>query len=386
MSIASPTMRGGTAPNGQAVSRNGEARLASSAAPLRAAVIGSGKISEEHLRFLGNSPLVSLVGVCDLSPSLAKYAVARFGNRKGTPTVPFTDYQQMLREAKPDVVHVLTPANTHGRLVTDCLNAGCHVVVEKPAAPTNAEFRQLWEVAKANNRHLIEDHNYRFNEPVRAIERLVRQGKLGEVREAEVRMVLAIREPGGRFTDAALPHPSHALPAGIIHEFITHYCYLVQRFVPDFGTVRAAWRKHGTDTVIKYDDLDALILSGPAHARIRFSSDAAPDCFTLTVRGTRGWAETDLFQPHLRVVVPRKGSKQLSPLINQFVNGVGLARASVVGFKNKVMQKTPYEGLGTFLRETYSALQRGEPPPVTFEDMDRASRLADAMLAAENRM
>jgi len=155
---------------------------------LKAAIIGTGKISEEHLRYLKRDPHVGVVGVCDLSPSLAKYAVQRFGAQKA-----YTDSQLMLQEAKPDVVHVLTPPHTHVKLVTDVLTAGAHVIVEKPAAPTNAEFQQLWKLARSRDRYLIEDHNYRFNQPILAIERLLREGKLGDVREVEVRMTLAIR-------------------------------------------------------------------------------------------------------------------------------------------------------------------------------------------------
>src|SRR5437660_7819319 len=93
---------------------------------LKAAVIGTGKISEEHLRFLRDAEGVDVAGVCDLSPSLAKYAAERFGGGK-----PFTDAAQMLQESAPDVVHVLTPPHTHERLVSDALSAGAHVIVEK---------------------------------------------------------------------------------------------------------------------------------------------------------------------------------------------------------------------------------------------------------------
>src|SRR5881394_124049 len=285
---------------------------------LRAAVIGTGKISEEHLRYLGSDPGVVLAGVCDLSPSLAKYAAARF--KAGA---AFSDSAAMLREARPDVVHVLTPPHTHAALVTDALGAGAHVVVEKPVAPTNAQFRDLWSLAQARSRRIIEDHNYRFNEPILRIEGLLNDNGIGELREVDVRMCLNVRKPGGRYADENLPHPSHNLPAGVIHEFITHLCYLALRFMPagaDFSRVDAAWTKHGDEAVFRHDDLDALVLSGPVHARIRFTSHALPEEFTVTVRGTRGWAETDLFQPHLRVVVPRKGGEQLTPLVNHLVN------------------------------------------------------------------
>jgi predicted dehydrogenase len=361
----------------------------SSPSPLRAAIIGTGKISEEHLRFLAASPSVELAGVCDLSPSLAKYAVDRFPPPGGRRATAFTDSARMLEELRPDVVHVLTPAHTHVKLVTDALQAGAHVVVEKPVAPTNTQFRQLWDLAQGNNRRVIEDHNYRFNEPILRIERLLRQGQLGDVREVDVRMCLNVRKPGGRYIDENLPHPSHNLPAGVIHEFITHLCYLALRFMPpgaDFSRVAAAWTKHGDDKLFRHDDLDALVIAQNVHARIRFTSHALPEAFTVTVRGTRGWAETDLFQPHLRVVIPRKGGEQLTPLVNHFVNGAAMVKSSVVGFRNKVMQKTPYEGLQTFLRHTYAALAEGKEPPVTYEDMDRASRLVDALVDEANRV
>src|SRR6266545_494539 len=107
---------------------------------LRAAVIGTGKISEEHLRFLAGEAGARLVGVCDLSPAVAKFAASRFKSENA-----FTDTAQMLDTARPDVVHVCTPAHTHAAVVTQCLNAGAHVIVEKPIAPSNAEFRKLWD-------------------------------------------------------------------------------------------------------------------------------------------------------------------------------------------------------------------------------------------------
>jgi predicted dehydrogenase len=357
--------------------------------PLRAAVIGTGKISEEHLRFLSSSQAVELAGVCDLSPSLAKYAIDRFPAATGKPAAAFTDSGRMLEELRPDVVHVLTPAHTHTKLVSEALGAGAHVIVEKPVAPTNSQFHQLWDLARARGRRIVEDHNYRFNEPILRIERLLNDNGIGEVREVDVRMCLNVRKPGGRYADENLPHPSHNLPAGVIHEFITHLCYLALRFVPagaDFSRVAAAWTKHGDDALFRHDDLDALVICGPVHARIRFTSHALPEAFSVAVRGTRGWAETDLFQPHLRVVMPRKGGEQLTPLVNHFVNGASMVKSSVVGFRNKVMQKTPYEGLQTFLRRTYAALAAGTEPPVTFQDMDRASRLVDALLDEGNRV
>lgn len=356
--------------------------MSDSRRPLRAALIGTGRISEEHLRFLASSPAAELVGVCDLSPAMAEHAASRFPRRDGRRAAIFTDATLLLAELRPDVVHLLTPAQTHVRLAEEALDAGAHVIVEKPIALDNAAFRALWERARSRGRTIVEDHNYRFNEPILRIEAMRAAGALGAVREVEVRLGLDVRA-GGRYADRDLPSPSHRLPAGALHEFLTHLCYLAQRFTPESASaprIAAEWSKHGSDALFRWDDLDALVIEGDVHARLRFTSHALPETFTVIVRGSRGWVETDLFQPYLRTVVPRSLGKQLSPLANQIANGGSLLRAGVVGLRNKVMQKTPLEGMRVFLQRTYEALADGSEPPVTFADMDRASRLLDALL------
>lgn len=347
---------------------------------MKSAVIGTGEISAEHLKFLSNSKATTLVGVCDLSRAAARYAAETFGAEKA-----YTDYKQMLDEAKPDVVHVLTPPHTHVALTTDCLDAGAHVICEKPITLAHAQFTQLWNHAKAKDRRLIEDHNYRFNRPILHIEKLIADGVLGDVMEVDVRMALKVRD-GGRFADRNLPNPAHKLPAGVIHDFITHLSYLVLRFLPDPDTVSAAWTNHGKDDLFKFDDLDAILIAGDKHARIRFSCRTGPDCFALTVRGTQGEVQTDLFHPFMRLVKPRVGGDKLSPVSNQFANGMNLVKSSFGTLRNKLMQRSPYEGLHTLMYRTYDALKNDTEPPVTFEDMDRTSRLIDQMLLEGNRV
>ncbi|MEO0645682.1 MAG: Gfo/Idh/MocA family oxidoreductase [Cyanobacteria bacterium J06650_10] len=352
-------------------------------AALKSAVIGTGVISKQHLSFLQGSELANIVGVCDLSPAAANYAADTFGA-----VAAYTNYTEMLEKAKPDVVHILTPPKTHFPIATDCLQAGSHVICEKPVAPSYTEFKDLWKISRDCDRVLIEDHNYRFNGPVREIKDIVAAGDLGEIQDVEIRIALNVRS-GGRYADTNLPSPSHKMPAGVIHDFITHLSYLLLEFLPDidFDRISAAWSNHAGDELFKYDDLDALVISRDgSHGRLRFSCSTSPECFSLTVRGDKGYAETDLFQPYLRCVKPRSGGQQLSPLVNHFVNGWSLVGASARNFKNKVMQKTPYEGLHYLLGQTYATLSVGQAPPISFDDMARTSQLVEALLAEENRL
>lgn len=352
------------------------------ATPLRAAVIGTGLISKEHLGFLSQSSRAHLVATCDLSPISAKYAAQRY-NAAGF----YTDYRELLATAKPEVVHILTPPNTHTWLAKACLEAGSHVICEKPITLSHQDLQELQAIAKAHDRYLIEDHNYRFNPTILAIDDLIAAGHLGDIQEVEVRMALDIRS-GGAFADENLPNPVHQLPAGVIHDVITHLVYLILHYLPfeikNTTQVKAAWHNHGGGTLFKYDDLDAIIINDTNHARIRFSAHLAPPCFEVTVRGTRGWAQTDLFQPYLRTVIPRRAGKQLSPIANHWLNGWDLVRSSVRNFKWKLMQRTPYEGLHRLLDSTYIALQQGTPPPISDVDMERTSQLIEVLLQEKN--
>jgi predicted dehydrogenase len=354
-------------------------------ADLVTAIIGGGRISEQHLSALRRIGDVEVAGICDLSPALARFMEERFGVAGW-----YTDYRMMLDRSGANVVHVLTPPATHVGIVRDCLERGCHVIVEKPVALSLVEFRQMWDLSVLHGVRLIENHNYRFNEPIQRVARAIAAGRIGDVQEVEVRMVLNIRA-GGRYADENLPHPSHQLPAGVVHEFITHLAYLLLYFMPDDAmeqadAIRAAWRNHGGGGLFKYDDLDATIIAGGVHGRMRFACGQYPDCLSVQVRGSRGVAAAELFHPVAHLTTSRSTSRHLAPLVNALAEA---GTRTLSGFKDvwgKLRNWTAYEGLTTFLQRSYAALRTGDEPPVTFEQMDGASRLIDALVAPENRL
>ncbi len=366
---------------------------------LRAAVIGSGAISKEHLSFLSGklkpftdsagpvTERIRLVGVCDLSEVAANYGAAQFGA-----DAAYTDVATMLSEAAPDVVHVLTPPQTHVDLATMCLEAGAHVICEKPITPTAAELEQLFATADRVGRHLVESHNYRFNRGVVQLMEAIDDGSIGAVREVEIRIALPVTDPGGRFGDPNLPSPIHSLPAGVLHDFTTHFAYLLLTLARpvEFTRIAAAWSNHSGNPLFRYDNLDAVLIGrnqhGPVHGRLRFDAGAAPDTFSVRVRGSQGWAETDLFQPYNRTVLPRPGGAQLSPIVNHVVNGASLINDGIRNVGRKILQQSPYEGLHHMLDMTYAAIASGRPLPVSPSDIREASALVDRLLDDEVRL
>lgn len=357
--------------------------------PLSAAVVGSGGISKEHLAFLsGRSQLVEgwadridLVAVCDLSPVSAEYARDTYGAGRA-----YTDVATMLAEARPDVVHILTPPSTHVPLATAALRSGSHVICEKPITADGAQLDQLLAVADDSGRHLIESHNYRFNRGTEELKALIDSGRLGTVREVEVRIALPVTDPAGRFGDPNLPSPIHRMPAGVIHDFVTHMAYLGLHLGGPLTVehVAAAWNNHSENPLFRYDNLDAVVIgrsaTGPVHLHLRFDAESKPDTMALRVHGTEGWAETDLYQPNMRLVAARAGGGQLSPIVNHLANGAALVRDGLGNVGRKIMQQTPYHGLHRMLALTYEALENGTELPITPDDMRATAALIDAIV------
>lgn len=358
----------------------------STARALRAAVIGAGAISLEHLPFLRDSDRAELVGICDLSPVSARVAARRYDAQSG-----YTDVDEMLRSSSPDIVHVLTPPHTHGALVRQCLEAGTHVFCEKPMSPTANETNDLLAMAAERGRYLVENHNYRFNDEILAVRRLIDRGALGSVAEVSIRMALPIRGEESRFADENNPNPIHRMPAGVIHDFITHFAYLLDTLggEPQWDSISAHWSNHGGGDLFTVDDLDAILIgqaeAGPIHGHLRFAARTSPDMFSVTVRGSGGQAATDLFHPHLEVLGPRPGGPQLTPIVNHLINGTKLAGAGLRNFGQKLLQHGPYHGLTRLLDETYAAIQSGVEPPVTATQIRRAAEIVDGLLAPESR-
>jgi predicted dehydrogenase len=133
--------------------------------PLRAAVIGAGYLGRFHAQKWAALPGCRLVAVAD--PAAATRAAV--GAELGVEAV--ADWRELL--GRVDAVSIATPTPLHHPIASACLDAGLHVLVEKPITTTVAEAEDLIRVAAARGRVLQVGHLERFNSAVRAIEGLV---------------------------------------------------------------------------------------------------------------------------------------------------------------------------------------------------------------------
>jgi predicted dehydrogenase len=346
-------------------------------APTTAAVIGCGAISAEHLAYLSCANGVDLVAVCDLSPSTARYTAQRYGAKRS-----YTDHREMLATEKPASVHVLTPPASHPRLVTEALEAGANVLCEKPLALDTETLVKLQAIAATRGLMLMESQNLRFNDQMFQLAEIVRSGRIGDVIDVEVRLALDVAGDGGKFSDPNVPSPVASLPGGVIHDFLPHLSYLMLHFLgyPEVEKVSASWSNISGIPQLRYDELDAIVRTTNGTGSIHFSSRVRPDKFRLILRGTVGSVETDFYHPYLKIEVPR--SRQvLSPIVGHAANGLSLVGASIRNLRNKVLQHGTYHGLPRMLDAYYQSIATGTPAPIAPLEMERCSRLIDALVA-----
>jgi len=145
------------------------------------AVIGCGYWGKNHVRVLDE--LGHLYGVCDKDFSDKKELVNKYvmgktapDGRRGTCT-----YKNMLEDPKVDAVVIATPTDMHYRIAMDALEAGKHVLVEKPMAMCTAEVEDLMAVAEENERVLMVGHLLDYHPAVVSLKEYIKHGHLGEI-------------------------------------------------------------------------------------------------------------------------------------------------------------------------------------------------------------
>ena len=175
---------------------------------LKGALIGCGAIAREHLAVVAGLQNVEIVALCDLSAARAEATAERFGIKKW-----YTNYQQLLTETGPDLVHITTPPSSHFSIANACLTAGLNVICEKPITVDYSDFSTLNELAKKNQCMLMENQQLRFHSSVLRIRDLLASGELGDL--LDVQIFVSVNTQGDSpYADRNAPHFSLSLRGG----------------------------------------------------------------------------------------------------------------------------------------------------------------------------
>lgn len=182
---------------------------------LGVAVVGAGYWGPNLVRNFQGSEAFRLRWMCDVRIDRARRALGRYSTVTAT-----DDYAQVLADPEVSAVAIATPAATHRALAMAALEAGKHVLVEKPLAAGYAEGRELVEEAERRGLVLMCDHTYCYTPAVSFIRELIHSGALGDVHYLDsVRINLGLVQPDVDVLWDLAPHDlsilDYVLPPGM---------------------------------------------------------------------------------------------------------------------------------------------------------------------------
>ncbi|MDQ2914202.1 MAG: Gfo/Idh/MocA family oxidoreductase [Chloroflexota bacterium] len=168
----------------------------------RVAVVGAGAMGKHHARIYNELPECELVAVVDENEARAQDVARLHGSR------PYRDIETMLERERPDAVSVATPTQSHVTVALAMLEAGCHVLVEKPIAATLEDARELVRTAERSGRVLMVGHVERYNPAIIELKRRLDAGELGRIFQ------IGARRLG--------PFPPRIRDVGVVVDLATH--------------------------------------------------------------------------------------------------------------------------------------------------------------------
>src|SRR5918996_285862 len=310
--------------------------------PLRTAVIGVGSLGRQHARIhsaLAAEGLSQFVAVCDIDAELAR----SIGLERKTDHT--NDWRHLI--GKVDAVSLAVPTEVHCEIACTLLEAGIHVLVEKPISRTLDEADRMIRAAAKGNAVLQVGHLERFNPAMVALRPHVRKPVYFEIHRV------------GQFT-------ARSLDIDVVLDLMIHDLDIVQWLVGEDVEVTNI---HAVGIAILTNKVDA------ANVRLEFSSGAVAN-ITASRVGTEKIRKMRFFQPHDYIAVDYSSRRaSISSLAPPAASGAW------PGVQVRNLDIIDVEPLRTEIELFIEAAATGSTPPVTGEDGRQALALAERLLA-----
>jgi predicted dehydrogenase len=349
----------------------------------RVAIIGCGKIADQHAVEIQRIKDFELAAVCDQEELMAKQLSERFQVKQYC-----HDVDEMLDRVRPEIVHITTPTQSHFALGKKCLEAGSHVYIEKPFTLDTVEAEALIKLAESKNLKLTAGHNAQFTLAARHMRELVRNGYLGgPPLHMDCYYCYNLGDPS--YAKALLGDKNHwvrRMPGKLLQNIISHGISKIAEFIiSDNPTVIA----HGfTSPVLKsiheddiIDEVRVIIHdNNNTTAYFTFSSQLRPVLHQLRLYGPRNALIMD---DDNQTVVKIKGNKYKSyldhfipPLLyakQYFSNSLGNMKKFV--FKELNMNS----GMRYLINSFYQSVTEEKPLPISYREIQLTSRIMDSI-------
>ncbi len=356
---------------------------------LRIGIIGCGKIADQHAEAIRYLPGCEITGVCDEEELMARQMYERFSVGRY-----FGEVSSLLEEAKPEVVHITTPPQSHFTLAKRCLEAGCHVYVEKPFTLNIGEARELIALADGKGLKITAGHNVQFTQASRRMRDLIRGGYLGgDPIHLESYYCYEMGDPS--YAKALLGDKGHwvrRLPGQLLQNYITHGISKIAEFLRG-GELDIAARGF-TSPLLKSigEDLqDELRVSiqdeRGTSAFFMSSSQIRPSLHQLRVYGPKNGMIADDDQ---QTVIRLEGRKYKS-YVHHFVPPLVYAGQYLGNLKENAGKFLKRDfvndsGMRFLIGAFYGAIMGKNPLPLSYREILMTVRIMDEIFTQLNRV
>lgn len=350
---------------------------------LKVALVGCGKIADEHLRQIRRIRGCEVVGVCDLEPLMAQQVCDRFQIKDA-----FGDVTQLLSRSCPDVVHITTPPHSHLPLAIQCLEAGCHIYIEKPFALNTTEARKILTVAENRSRKVTVGHDLQFSPGARRMRQLVQEGYLGSAPiHLESYYCYDLGDPA--YAKALLSDTNHwvrKLPGKLLHNIISHGIARIAEYLMDDtlrvmarGFTSPLLRKMGENGIVDELRVTMSDRSGTT-AYFTFSSQMRPSLNLFRMYGSRNGLELD----HERETLLKLRGDRFKSYAEKFIGPLNLAVQQIanVGMNLRKFLANDFHmksGMKCLIESFYRSIVHDQLPPVPYREILLTSRIMDAI-------
>jgi predicted dehydrogenase len=352
---------------------------------LRIAIVGCGKVADQHVHAIQRIPGCSIVSVCDQELLMAKQLAERFRIPKC-----FADLEQMLQATVPDVLHITTPPQSHYSLAKQSLESGSHVYLEKPFTITADQAESLIQLAEDRGLKIVAGHNYQFTLEMLKMRQLVSEGYLGG-KPIHLESYWSYDLKESTYAGAFLGSRTHwlrQLPGQLFHNLISHGIAKLAEFLDDDVRVIVAEAhqspqlRHAAASEIM-DELRVLLQDKHGTtALFCFSSQFKPALNRLRIYGPANSLMADILTGTL---IRSQGVSYksyltyfLPPLKNareHFRN----ARINAVNF----LRRRLYQdfGMKELIERFYDSVRKGGEPPIPYREIILTARIMDEIFA-----
>lgn len=352
---------------------------------MRVAIIGCGKIADQHVAAVRRIPGARIVSVCDREPLMSRQLAERF-HIAGC----YEDVGEMLRAASPDVVHVTTPPQSHCIVGRQCLEAGAHVYLEKPFTVDATEAESLVEIARRCGRQITAGHNYQFTPEMVEMRRLVASGFLGSG-PVHLESYWSYDLGDLNYVGPLLANPDHwvrQLPGQLLHNIISHGIARLVEFLDDdvVEMVATAHQSNYLRSLGGHDLMDELRVlmrdRKGTTAFFCFSTQIKPGLNQFRIHGSANSLTVDLGTGSLLRHVGRSYKSYLTFLVPSLINAgehLRNVKRNTLGILRRQIHQD--SGMKELIARFYDSVQGGGPAPISNREIVQTARLMDAIFA-----